>query len=154
MTPIATNIRKILLIDDDKDDCEIFLEILNEVAGAVELACLNDSADVLANIVYNRPDLIFMDLNMPKKSGIDCLKEVRTAGAEMNVPIVIISSSQNPKDIAQAYDQGATLYFVKPSRYGALRQGIEQILQMDWSRPEAIKEEYTCDDQHRHLLIR
>ncbi|HYH16474.1 MAG TPA: response regulator [Flavisolibacter sp.] len=135
-------IRTILLIDDDKDDCDLFKEALHEVAPSIQLISLTTTGAIPATVVAIKPDLIFLDINMPRINGFDCLKMLHESVTQFRMPIVMYSNSGNPKEINIAYALGATLYLQKPSGYSKLIESIRGILNLSWDEPAEIKQQY------------
>jgi DNA-binding NarL/FixJ family response regulator len=79
---------------------------------------------------------------MPRINGYQCLKSLQSGLQSSRTPVVMYSTSENPKDINIAYGLGATLYLKKPSRYPQLKKSIQGILNMAWEEPASIKQEY------------
>ena len=78
------------------------------------------------------PEFIFLDINMPGKSGLECLEEIRSSeGGLKEVNIVMLSTSSDPENIQKALDLGATCYAVKPSSFEKLKSLLEEVLSMD-----------------------
>ncbi|MBE9464676.1 response regulator [Dyadobacter subterraneus] len=125
----------IFLVDDDEDDCLLFEDALREVCDTTELRTANDGVelmDILENKIPPTPDVIFLDLNMPKKNGLECLSEIRSEGKYKDIPVVIFSTSGEEETINKVYDQGANYYIRKPGSYPKLKMAIQHILSIDW----------------------
>ncbi|PIF34402.1 response regulator receiver domain-containing protein [Flavobacterium sp. 9] len=128
--------RYIYIADDDEDDRTLFTEAILEVDPFVILKEAQDGielmhiVDTLSNPL---PDIIFLDINMPKKDGFECLEEIRKQdGAIKDVKVIILSTSSNPEDIEKALELGATFYAVKPSRFETLKLFLEDVLKTNW----------------------
>ncbi len=108
---------EIYLADDDTDDRELFRETLKEIDHATNLTEFEDGDGLmkhLANTVKPPPpDIIFLDINMPRKGGKDCLREIRAMERFCNTPIIMFTTSSSPQDIDEAFTCGATLYIRK-----------------------------------------
>src|SRR5690606_16970335 len=78
------------------------------------------------------PDLIFLDLNMPIKNGMQCLKEIRANRAFNHISIAIYSTSSSEKDIEDTFVNGANIYLNKPNNFAKLRESITKVLQINW----------------------
>ena len=125
----------IFLVDDDEDDCLLFEDALREVCDTTELRTANDGVelmDILENKMPPTPDVIFLDLNMPKKNGMECLTEIRNDRKFKDIPVVIFSTSGEEETINRLYDQGANFYIKKPGSFPKLKQAIQYILAVDW----------------------
>lgn len=137
-----TTIKKILLVDDDPDECFLFRKALSEIAEAPQLQFVSDCDDLHPALVNGSPQLIFMDINIPKKSGFDCLEEINKVAKYKNLPVVVYSCSDLQLSIAKAFGSGAHLYLRKPFSYEGLVSSLKKILSMDWNHPESIRENY------------
>lgn len=119
---------RILLADDDADDRELFEEALSDIHPGAVLTTAQDGEElmfILRN--YHKPDLLFLDLNMPRKNGKECLHEIATTPELRNIPIVIYSTSVNPLDIDETFSLGAKLFFRKPNSYEELKRNVAEI---------------------------
>lgn len=119
---------RILLADDDADDRELFEEALADIQPNAVLTTAQDGEELMFILQnYHRPDLIFLDLNMPRKNGKECLLEIVKDPALQKIPIVIFSTSVNPLDIEETFSLGALLFFRKPNSYEELRRNVNEI---------------------------
>ncbi|MEO5984410.1 MAG: response regulator [Ferruginibacter sp.] len=125
----------IFLVDDDADDRQLFQEAIYEIAPHTKLS-LADGCDMLvklAKIETEKPDLIFLDLNMPGLNGFDCLDEIKSKQSLGNVPVLIYSTTANPEQVKKTYNKGATLYMQKPSSYEGIKKLVHQVLLINLS---------------------
>jgi CheY-like chemotaxis protein len=130
----------VFLADDDDDDCVLFQDAMNEVAQDHELVISYDGQELLETLyarVPPEPRVIFIDLNMPRKNGIECLQEIKTIEKLKDIPVIILSTSSQAGSIESAYANGADMYITKPGTYAMLKKTIEIVLAVDWraSRP-------------------
>ncbi|HEX3684770.1 MAG TPA: response regulator [Bryobacteraceae bacterium] len=123
---------EILLIEDFAPDASLFSQLLSDNSSAFRLSIVDDGEDALHFLRRNdsyadapRPDLIFLDLNLPKRTGLEILEEIRANPTLRPTPVVILTSSENEKDVNAAYRSGANLYVKKP---GTLDQ-LEELMQ-------------------------
>src|SRR6187551_3744695 len=87
---------RVYLADDDEDDCILFQEALAEVNDKIDLVISRDGEELMGTLEENvsqPPSVLFLDLNMPRKSGLECLKEMRQNEKFRNIPVVIFSTS-------------------------------------------------------------
>jgi CheY-like chemotaxis protein len=129
---------KILLADDDKDDCFLFREALSELPINAELKTVNDGEELMSHLDDNLddlPDVIFLDLNMPRKNGFECLTDIKHIDELKEIPVIMFSTSY-PRDahyehdiIKVLYSIGAKDYVRKPSTYPELKKVIYHTLQ-------------------------
>jgi len=118
---------KILLAEDDPDDSFLFQEALNNVNHEITLEIVQDG-ELLIEALDKKteiPDIIFMDLNMPRKDGYSCLREIRSVPLLKKIPVVILSTSANEQSVENAYDGGANLYIRKPDNFNDLVKAIQ-----------------------------
>lgn len=107
------HIQSIIVADDDSDD-RLFLEdVLHEVAPSKTITSVKDGQELLSLFTHFIPDLLFLDLEMPRKNGLECLKEIRNNPATKDLPIVVFSSTNRDYNIDVAYEMGAHLFFIK-----------------------------------------
>lgn len=137
MQPLLHPIRRILFIDDDEDDFLLFKEAVKSVDTAITVTHLEQCDQDPSKFPWLEPDLIFLDLNMPRCNGFDVLKKLK-AGELKNVPVVIFTTSRNQAHIDKAYQQGATLYLPKPFSYSGLEEAVRSLLTLDWDHPDNI----------------
>lgn len=135
--------KNIFLADDDEDDRLFFEEALKEVCDDAVLT-VAENGDELMEILYRppvpMPDVIFLDLNMPKKNGFECLAEIKNDGALKNLPIIIFTTSLQEESVKKVYSQGANYYVRKPTDYRQLKLIVEKLLAIDWLK-EALQPE-------------
>ncbi|MGE5519630.1 MAG: response regulator [Candidatus Dadabacteria bacterium] len=122
----------VFLADDDRDQGLLFERVLKQVDPNIELAIENNGSDLLDHLEKEIPDLLFLDLKMPRKNGYECLSEIRNHLKLSDLPIVVYSSSSHMSDIAKAYEHHADLYMVKPFNSQHLRNALHSILKMEW----------------------
>jgi CheY-like chemotaxis protein len=118
----------ILIAEDDKDDFLLLQEAIEEVLPKFNIAHCKDGKQVVQKMDENLvPDLIFLDLNMPKLNGIECLTDIRKRPDLHSTPVIIYSTSSNFEDIDVCYKNGCTLYLVKPASYKDLVTQVKKI---------------------------
>ena len=111
-----------LIIDDDQDDQEIFILCIAKLSADIVCKTANDGVealDLLTNSGYV-PDLIFLDVNMPKMNGIDCLKRIRAIDSMAGTYICMYSTTSEVKVVNEAMAIGADRFVVKPARVSEL----------------------------------
>ena len=118
----------ILLADDDPDDIEIFQEALMEVAPHIKISSVNDGETLMLFLKKQKPNLLFLDLNMPCKNGLECLDEIRAVKSYNYLPVIIYSTTVNAAQVDASYLKGASLYLQKPSHFDGIKKSIARIL--------------------------
>lgn len=120
--------------DDDRDDRDTFRDIILEINHHIDLHTHDDGEELLAALKNPppTPSIIFLDLNMPRKNGFEVLQEIRSFDLFINLPVVIISTSDDEETINRCLALGATLYMSKPTNYTELKQQVNHLLNTDW----------------------
>jgi CheY-like chemotaxis protein len=127
----------ILLIDDDADDCLFFRKALAAVSNYIVLCWKQDVDHLLETIDSSKPCLIFIDYYMPKRCGIDLLKQIKNHPVYNQIPVIIWSTSLLPNNVIEAYREGAQAFIQKPCTCQQLVQELSAILKQHgiWSQP-------------------
>ncbi len=116
------------MADDDQDDVELFQSAVDETCPDLILTVADDGEKLLKLLDgIPTPDAIFLDLNMPNKTGKECLEEIRNKEAFDEVPIVILSTSNQKSEVDFCLNNGANHYFVKPNSYSAIKNMVKNI---------------------------
>lgn len=120
----------ILLAEDDEDDAFFFKETIQGLMNEMELTIVENGVLAMKHLQHNIevPDFIFLDLNMPLKDGIECLKEIKNIDNLKAVKTIILSTSSNASQIQKCYELGADLYIVKPSSFKELKGTLKNCL--------------------------
>ena len=125
----------ILLADDDDDDRLFFKDAIGEVKVKTVVNMVNDGVelmDYLNNANTRLPNLIFLDLNMPRKDGMECLKEIRSNHKLKDLSIAIYSTSALEKDIEETFVKGANIYIKKPNDFEELKSILDKVININW----------------------
>ena len=120
----------ILLADDDEDDRFFFEEALKEVSVVTQLKTVDDGAKLIDYLVKDPehlPDVLFLDLNMPRKNGFECLAAIKQNEKLKTLPVVIYSTSLDKAEAGKLYNEGAH-YYLHKCDFNDLKQRIEQVL--------------------------
>lgn len=124
-------ISSILIVDDDIDDREIFSEAVAKVDPSIKCFTAIDGEDALKKLNdggQQLPEIIFLDLNMPRMDGRLLLTELRKNPVFDRVPVVIYSTSSMQRDVDETIKLGATRFFAKPSDFKELCNALSGIL--------------------------
>ncbi|MFP5213306.1 MAG: response regulator [Acidobacteriota bacterium] len=133
----------VVMADDDDDDCLLVRDAFAQSRQKVKFACVEDGERLL-DYLYNRngfedllgsprPDLILLDLNMPKKGGIEALKQIKADDSLRSIPVVVLTTSKEQEDIARCYGFGANSFVTKPLTFKALVDALN-VLGEYWFR--------------------
>lgn len=130
-------ILNILLADDDTDDCFFFDKALKEIPIATHLTTVRNGEELMNYLFENTerlPNVLFLDISMPRKTGFECLTEIKENDKLKDIPVVMFSTSY-PRDlmyeqdmIKMFYENGAQYYIRKPNDFGKFKQVIYDAL--------------------------
>lgn len=129
-----------LLIDDDEIERLKFARVIqknNYNYKVIEAKDGEEALDLL-NQKEQQPDIIFLDLNMPKMNGLEFLKEIKSKQCLQHIPAIILSTSNNHQDLKDAYISGASGYIVKPLKYEEYAYKIKCLIDY-WNVNELLK---------------
>ena len=138
----SEKLKFVLLAEDDDDDQKIFSDAIDEAGLKVKLEIFNNGITLMSFLNGNHelmPDILFLDINMPRKNGIQCLEEIRKNKRWDNLPIIIYSTSSYPPNIEETYSKGADLYFMKPNSFLKLSTNIKTILEKEWQQNHTLR---------------
>ena len=118
----------ILLVDDDVDDAAIFCEALLVIDPTIVCNCATDGIEAL-EILHREepPNIIFLDINMPRMNGWEFLRKMKCIDALKEIPVLVYSTSTLTNDINTALDLGALCFFAKPNRFTDLKNILEVV---------------------------
>lgn len=122
--------RNVLIIDDDDDDCALIAETLHEIDSQIKCVCMKDGRVALAYVVEteNLPDIIFLDLHMPKMNGLEFLKVLKSDPELLNIPVVICTDSKIADEMEECKKMGAAEFIMKPSSFLLIKYEIRKAL--------------------------
>ena len=125
---------EILLVDDDPGDVDLMQEVLEMAKVRLSLNVVENGVQAMEFLLKKanysdvpRPDLILLDLNMPKKDGWETLDEIKAHEDLRSIPVVILTSSSSDRDIAKTYNSGASCYITKPVGLQQFQTVVEAI---------------------------
>lgn len=128
------NPAQVLLVEDNEDDIELTLEALKDSKIHMDIHVVTDGIAAMEFVHQQgrhkdkpRPDLILLDLNLPKKDGRQVLKEIRDDAKLTDLPIVVLTTSQSEEDIEKAYKMHANCYISKPVDFLQFAEIVKQI---------------------------
>lgn len=121
----------ILYADDDIDDCNFFKDALKALPINTQINTVKDGGelmDYLSDNAEHLPHVLFLDINMPRKNGFECLAEIKQNEKLKDIPIVMFSTSNSKEKISILFKGGANVYVHKPSDFAQLIQVISHAL--------------------------
>jgi CheY-like chemotaxis protein len=125
----------IILADDDEDDRNFFNDAINDLKISNKLTIFNNGKDLMDYLEHpdtKLPDILFLDLNMPCKTGNECLKDIRSNPRFKDVSIAIYSTSSSEKDIEETFVGGANIYIKKPNDFSKLKKVLQEVVNLNW----------------------
>ncbi len=134
---------RLLLADDDADDRELFSEAISEIDPSIILMMVEDGEKLMKQLkgIAVVPDIIFLDLNMPRKNGKECLLEIQHDQELQKIPIIIYSTSISTKDIHEVWSRDVKGFMRKPDSYTKLKEFVEKIIRQDFDHWESNQNE-------------
>lgn len=147
----------ILLADDDTDDCIFFREAVEEFSLFKSLTAVHDGEQLmllLANETSELPDVLFLDLNMPRKNGFECLFEIKLNTNLKKLPVIMFSTSFEQEVVNMLYKNGAQYFIRKPSEFSQFKKIIQQTLTLvaDGNSFQSTKEGFVLT-VHNDLIL-
>ena len=128
---------EILIVEDNPQDAELMVRSLKKRRLANNLIVVEDGEEALDFIlcrdqysgrdIKRPPKVIFLDLKLPKVSGLEVLKEIKSHKDTKKIPVVIVTSSREDPDVQAAYDLGANSYVVKPVNFDSFSETMSQL---------------------------
>lgn len=125
----------ICLADDDQDDRLFFTDAFDELKIKTKVSTFNDGVELM-NYLNNSdsilPNVLFLDLNMPKKNGIECLLEIKKNEKFNDIAVAIYSTSSSEEHIEETFINGANIYIKKPSDFDTLKKILSEVVTLNW----------------------
>lgn len=141
-------INNIIFCEDDEDDRYLFKEITKEFNSSIKVEFISDGFRLLQLLKHFVPDLLFLNLEMPFKNGLECLVAIRANPSLESLPVVIFSSTTRQANIQTAYEMGANLFLIKSPTYSEYSSSLRAVLNLNWSNPNAIKDQYCVNGRY------
>ncbi|MDD7887716.1 response regulator [Flavivirga sp. 57AJ16] len=138
---MTTKLLNIILADDDADDRELFKEAIKESGLEANITMFENGSNLIKHLRKPGvllPDILFLDLNMPCMSGVDCLNHLKKESELKDIAIVIYSTFSSDRDIETTFLAGASIYLNKPNNFQTLKNILKKVLQLDWQYQTSI----------------
>jgi CheY-like chemotaxis protein len=128
---------QVLLAEDDADDRELFIEAFSVVDASIQVETVDTGEKLInhLNDAVSFPDWIFLDLNMPRKNGVECLQEIKENEKIRRIPVIIYTTSVNSKDVDATYEGGALCFIRKPNSFRELTHLLKQLITSPYLNP-------------------
>ena len=133
---MMTELKRILLAEDNPKDVELTLSALDEHHLANEVVVVNDGAEALDYLYCrgkfkmrtgNHPAVVLLDLKMPKVDGLEVLRTIKTDERLKAIPVVVLTSSREEKDLIESYKLGVNAYVVKPVDFQQFIEAVKTL---------------------------
>ena len=120
------------MAEDDEEDVDIFKDALADLNLNVHLTVFTNGMLLMNHLEKsdNLPDLVFLDLNMPLKNGLQCLKEIKSSNKYKSLNTIILSTSSNELQKEEMYNHGANLFLTKASTYKEFKNNLTKCFEM------------------------
>ncbi|MGX7668643.1 response regulator [Flavobacterium pedocola] len=125
----------IILADDDEDDRFFFTDAFSEMKINTKVDTFKDGVELMNYLNDPEailPNVLFLDLNMPKKNGIECLHEIKSNERFKDIAIAIYSTSSSEEDIEETFVCGANIYIKKPNDFNTLKKVLSDVVTINW----------------------
>jgi len=125
----------ITLADDDEDDRLFFTDAFNELKINTRVTTFNDGVELMNYLNDENsvlPNVLFLDLNMPRKNGIECLLEIKKNERFHDIAIAIYSTSSSDEHVEETFVNGANIYIKKPSDFNTLKKVLSDVVTLNW----------------------
>jgi len=126
---------EIMLVEDNPGDVRLVQEAFKESQLVYHLNVVSDGIEALAQLrradrdaQINRPNVILLDLNLPRKNGLEILNEIKSDDSLRDIPIIVLTSSDRDLDVLVAYKRQASAYLLKPTTLGEFDEVIDAIV--------------------------
>jgi len=126
---------KIFYADDDAEDREMFCDVIQQINPAIKVVLSKDGHEALKilNLQTPLPDLIFLDINMPRVNGIECLIKIKSDDRLKTVPVIIYSTTADSREVKKMILLGAEGFISKVNSLGELKDSIRKVLMKDYT---------------------
>jgi CheY-like chemotaxis protein len=121
----------LLLVDDDEDDRDLFCLAIQDLVPSIRISIAvngEDALKMLSEDKHYRPDFIFLDLNLPRITGKECLAQLKKTDHLRDIPVIIYTTSKLQEDKAETKKLGATHFITKPSKLTELNEALLFVL--------------------------
>ena len=151
--PSLNMIRRFLLVDDDPDDTDLFGEALKNIDSNIEFYSGHDCNEILSQLKGQKikPEIIFLDINMPDMNGWDCLAALKNDQELRDIPVVMYSTSSVTLDGRKAITKGALGFLEKPPSYEKLKEFLRKLIPASSTNLDGELKKIAASKSHRFM---
>jgi CheY-like chemotaxis protein len=126
-------LQHVLLADDDADDRMLFRDIVKDLGLKLTLHTVNDGVELMdfLKAAKQLPDALFLDINMPKKDGLTCLREIKASEQLQSLPVIVFSNSENIILVEKMLNEGAAYFVRKQHGYNKMLKLVNKLFAFD-----------------------
>jgi CheY-like chemotaxis protein len=129
-----TQTKQILLAEDDDDDSMFFTSAVSEIDPGFKVIRSRDGVELMNQLKNDIcPHILFLDINMPRKNGFQCLLEIRQSENYKQLPVIIFSTSGGNEIVDFMYTSGANAFVIKPNDFNLWKAIIQKVIAIDWT---------------------
>ena len=131
------NVKIILIVDDDEDDRSLFIDAVKKIDASIKCVSACDGEEALKYLRAETsaiPDIIFLDLNMPRFNGKECLVAIKKIPHLQNIPVIIYSTTSRPEDVKETLSLGAAQFLTKPTYFENICKEVSSIFSKEWHK--------------------
>jgi CheY-like chemotaxis protein len=129
---MAHSDKDLILAEDDMEDVQFFKSALQEIAIPYIMRHAENGELLFILLKERIPDLLFLDIHMPCKDGLSCIKEIRQHKEYDALPVIMYTSDERETTIENCYRNGANFYLLKPNKFTSLTENLRKIFSLDW----------------------
>ncbi len=132
----SNEVRDVWYVDNDTDDLESFSEVMIGIDQSIDFRPVHNGIDFMAYLfkAKKNPDLIFIDLNMRRKTGLQLIREIRSHSIFTNIKLIVFTTSNQFEHIESTYQAGANLYIEKPWKFSEWKKIIAKAIELNWGK--------------------
>jgi CheY-like chemotaxis protein len=139
-------VKKIFLVDDDPEDCGFFTSVAAQISPQLQVHVATSKEQLFQYLKQDVPDLLFMDSFIQNESSLASIREIRNRPHYHHLPIIMYTGSTDIKNIANAFEAGATTYIVKPHTLAGIKTVLQNMLNNNWTKASSnIAKQYYLD---------
>ncbi|MDQ0320437.1 DNA-binding response OmpR family regulator [Pararhizobium capsulatum DSM 1112] len=122
---MATGVKRLLVVEDDMVDARFVIRAFTDIGTGLEIIHVTDADNATISLSDGQFDYVLLDINIPGTDGMELLRQIRNNEKTAVLPVIMLTSSMNPRDVYRSYASGANAYAIKPSSISGYREFAE-----------------------------